>query len=175
MNRQPTLRGELLEIRPLRAEDFAALYAVASDPRVWEQHPEHDRWREEVFRGYFDEQLASGGGLAVVDRTSGAPIGSSRYHDYSAERSEVEIGWTFLGRAYWGGTYNGELKRLMLGHAFASVDRVVFCIAHENVRSQRSVEKLGARRAGERRGMLLYELSGREPAPRRSTSLHSTR
>jgi len=160
MNRQPTLRGELLELRPLRADDFDALYAVASDPLVWEQHPEHERWREEVFRGYFDEQLASGGGLAVVDRATGAAVGSSRYHDYSAERSEVEIGWTFLGREYWGGTYNGELKRLMLGHAFESVDRVVFCIAHENVRSQRSVEKLGAVRVGERRGMLLYELSG---------------
>jgi len=95
---------------------------------------------------------------AVVDRATREPIGSTRYHDYDAERSEVEIGWTFLGRAYWGGTYNGELKRLMLGHAFESVDRVVFCIAHENIRSQRSVEKLGARRGGERRGMLLYEL-----------------
>jgi N-acetyltransferase len=160
MNLQPTLRGELLEVRPLRAEDFDALYAVASDPLVWEQHPEHDRWREEVFRGYFDEQLGSGGGMAVVDRRSGAPIGSSRYHDYSAERSEVEIGWTFLGRDYWGGRYNGELKRLMLGHAFESVECVVFCVARENVRSQRSVEKLGARRVGERRGMVLYELSG---------------
>jgi RimJ/RimL family protein N-acetyltransferase len=160
VNRQPTLRGELLELRPLRAEDFDALYAVASDPLVWEQHPDRHRWREEVFRAYFDEQLASGGGLAVVDRAAGATIGSSRYHDYSAERSEVEVGWTFLGRAYWGGTYNRELKRLMLGHAFESVDRVVFCIAPENIRSQRSVEKLGARRVGERRGMLLYELSG---------------
>jgi RimJ/RimL family protein N-acetyltransferase len=160
MNLQPTVCGELLELRPLLAEDFDALYAVASDPLVWEQHPEHDRWRKEIFRGYFDEQLASGGGLAVVDRATRVPIGSSRYHDYSAERREVEVGWTFLGRAYWGGTYNRELKRLMLGHAFESVDRVVFCIAPENIRSQRSVEKLGARRVGERRGMLLYELSG---------------
>jgi RimJ/RimL family protein N-acetyltransferase len=154
------LGGELVEVRPLRADDFAGLYAVACDPLVWEQHPERERWREEVFRGYFDEQLASGGGMAVVDRATGAPVGSSRYHDYDAERSEVEIGWTFLGRAYWGGAYNAELKRLMLAHAFESVDRVVFCIAHGNIRSQRSVEKLGARRAGERRGMLLYELSG---------------
>jgi RimJ/RimL family protein N-acetyltransferase len=160
MNRQPTLQGELLELRPLQAEDFDALYAVAADPLVWEQHPEHDRWREEVFRRYFDEQLASGGGLAVVDRSTGAPIGSSRYHGYDAERSEVEIGWTFLGRAFWGGTVNAELKRLMLRHAFASVERVVFCIAHENIRSQRSVEKLGARRVGERRGMVLFELTG---------------
>jgi RimJ/RimL family protein N-acetyltransferase len=158
MNLQPTLHGELLDVRPLRPDDFDPLYAVASDPLVWEQHPERTRWREDVFRGYFDEQLASGGGMAVVDRATGAPIGSSRYHGHDAERSEVEIGWTFLGRSYWGGTYNAELKRLMVGHAFGSVDRVVFCIAHENIRSQRSVEKLGARRVGERRGMLLFEL-----------------
>jgi RimJ/RimL family protein N-acetyltransferase len=158
MNRQPTLRGELLELRPLAADDFDALYAVACDPLLWEQHPEHDRWREEVFRAYFDAQLDSGGGLAIVDRATGALIGSSRYHDFDADLREVEIGWTFLGRAYWGGTYNAELKRLMLEHAFESVDRVVFCIGHDNARSQRSVEKLGARRVGERRGMLLFEL-----------------
>jgi N-acetyltransferase len=161
VNLQPRLRSELLEVRPLRADDFDELFALASDPLVWEQHPDRDRWREEVFRRYFDEQLASGGGMAVVDRATGAVIGSSRYHDYDAARSEVEIGWTFLGRAYWGGATNGELKRLMLDHAFAAVDCVVFCIGHDNVRSQRAVEKLGAGRVGERRGMVMYELRRR--------------
>jgi RimJ/RimL family protein N-acetyltransferase len=158
VNLQPTLRGELVEVRPLRVDDFDDLHALASDPLVWEQHPARDRWREDVFRRYFDEQLASGGGLAVVAAATGVAVGSSRYHDHDAARSEVEIGWTFLGRPYWGGAYNGELKQLMLDHAFAAVERVVFCIAHGNVRSRRSVEKLGARRVGERRGMLLYEL-----------------
>jgi RimJ/RimL family protein N-acetyltransferase len=139
----------LVEVRPLREEDYDALFAAASDPLIWEQHPD-DRWREEVFQPFFAEHLATGGALAVLDARSGEVIGTSRYHDFDPERSEVEIGWTFLSRPYWGGTYNGELKRLMLEHAFRSVETVLFVVAPENFRSQRAVEKLGATRAGTR-------------------------
>ncbi len=78
-------------------------------------------------------------------------IGSSRYYGYSAERSEVEIGWTFLARSHWGGRYNREMKRLMLDHAFRFVDRVAFLVGPQNLRSQRAVEKIGGVRAGFRR------------------------
>jgi RimJ/RimL family protein N-acetyltransferase len=147
---QPTLRGTLLELRPLCREDFDAVYDAASDPLIWEQHPEPDRYKPDVFRDYFDEQLGSGGALVVVDRASGAVVGLSRYHDYDEERSEVEIGWTFLVRSHWGGTHNRELKSLMLAHAFRFVRTVVFLVGPENVRSQRAVEKIGALRAGSR-------------------------
>ena len=136
-------------MRPLRQEDYDALFAAAGDPLIWEQHPD-DRYREEVFRPFFAEHLATGGALAVVDAQSGEVIGTSRYAGYDAERSEVEIGWTFLARAYWGGIYNGELKRLMLDHAFRFVDTVVFVVAPGNIRSQRAVLKLGAIEAGTR-------------------------
>lgn len=155
---QPHLLGERLEVRPLAADDFAALCEVASDPLLWEQHPERDRWREHVFRRFFDAQLGSGGGLAVVDRADGRVIGTSRYHDYDPVASEVEIGWTFLARRHWGGETNGELKRLMLDHAFRFVDRVVFLVHPTNLRSRRAVEKLGAVEAGIRRTGVLYEL-----------------
>ena len=148
-DRQPTLRGELVEVRPLRQDDFDALFAAAGDPLIWEQHPDK-RYREDVFRGFFAEHLATGGALAVLDARSGEVIGTSRYHDYDPERCEVEIGWTFLARAYWGGVYNGELKRLMLEHAFQFVETVLFVVAPGNIRSQRAVEKLGAVRAGTR-------------------------
>jgi RimJ/RimL family protein N-acetyltransferase len=156
---QPSLEGELVLVRPLDVKDFEPLYEVASDPLLWEQHPQHERWRRDAFRGYFDEQLSSGGGLAIVERATCSWIGSSRYHDYSAERSEVEIGWTFLARRCWGGAYNADLKRLMLGHAFRFVDRVIFLIDECNLRSRRSVEKLGAQENGSRRGMVLYEIT----------------
>lgn len=136
-------------MRPLRQDDYDALYAAASDPLIWEQHPDA-RWREDVFGPFFAEHLATGGALAVLDARSGEVIGTSRYHDYDSERSEVEIGWTFIARAYWGGTYNGELKRLMLEHAFRSVETVLFVVAPANFRSQRAVEKLGAVCAGTR-------------------------
>lgn len=145
---QPTLRGELLSLRPLRAEDFQDLYTVASDPLIWEQHPARDRYREEIFREYFEEALASGGALIAVDSRDERVIGASRFHGYSTEKSEIEIGWTFLARTHWGGVYNGEMKRLMIGHAFHFVEHVIFLIGPRNFRSQRAVEKLGAVRRG---------------------------
>lgn len=145
---QPVLRGELLELRPLRADDFADLFGVAADPLIWEQHPERTRYQEATFRVFFAEALASGGALVVLDRATGRIIGSSRYHGYDPERRVIEIGWSFLARAYWGGQYNSEMKRLMLEHAFKAVERVIFVIGPENRRSQRAVEKLGAVRAG---------------------------
>jgi N-acetyltransferase len=154
---QPVLRGELLELRPLRADDFDALYAVASDPLIWEQHPSSDRYQEAVFRDFFREALASGGALVAIDVADGRVIGSSRYYGYSTERGEVEIGWTFLARSHWGGRYNREMKQLMLRHAFRFVERVVFLVGPQNVRSQRAVEKIGGVRVGFRQ-----DVSGRE-------------
>ena len=145
---QPTLKGDLLELRPLRAEDFASLYAVASDPQIWEQHPAHDRWKEDVFRGFFRGALECGGALIAIDAKDGSVIGSSRYHGHDVGRSEIEIGWTFLARRCWGGAHNGEMKQLMLRHAFQFVDRVIFLVGPTNRRSQRSVEKIGGVRAG---------------------------
>lgn len=149
-DRQPTLRGPLLELRPLRADDFDALYAVARDPLLWAQHPARDRWQEPVFRALFEESLASGGALVAIDRATGRVIGSSRFHGHDPARREIEIGWSFLARAFWGGVYNGEMKQLMLQHAFRFVDRVVFLIGPDNGRSRRAVEKLGAVQVADR-------------------------
>ena len=115
---QPHLVGELVELRPLQESDFEDLYAVAADPAIWEQHPDPIRFQEDVFRAFFSQHIASGGALLVLDRRTQAAIGTSRFHGYDPDRSEIEIGWTFLGRSYWGGAYNGELKSLMLAHAF---------------------------------------------------------
>ena len=147
---QPTLAGELLELRPLREGDFDALFGVASDPLMWEQHPDHDRWKAGVFERFFWEAMQSRGALAVIDRKDGRVIGSSRYFGYDEASSEIEVGWTFLARSHWGGAYNGEMKRLMLDHAFRFVKRVVFLIGPHNVRSQRAIEKIGGVRIGTR-------------------------
>jgi RimJ/RimL family protein N-acetyltransferase len=95
--------------------------------------------------------MASGGALLATDARTGEVIGSSRFHGYSEERSEVEIGWTFLARSRWGGTYNGEMKRLMLDHAFRFVRRVVLLIAPGNIRSQTAARRIGAVPDGTRR------------------------
>ena len=145
---QPTLTGTFVELRPLQAADFDDLYAVGSDPLIWEQHPERDRHREDVFKGFFRGAMESGGAFAVIDRKTGRIMGSSRYYGLDEARSEIEIGWTFLARAYWGGVYNREMKELMLRHAFRFVDSVVFLVGPNNRRSQRAMEKIGGVRVG---------------------------
>jgi N-acetyltransferase len=147
---QPVLRGGLVELRPLRPEDYDDLYAVAADPLIWEQHPVRNRHEEAIFRVFFREALESGSTLVAVDVETQRVIGSSRFHGYDGQKSEVEIGWTFLARSHWGGRYNGEMKRLMLQHAFRFVRRVVFLVGVQNLRSQRAVEKVGGIRAGSR-------------------------
>ncbi|MGA2600604.1 MAG: GNAT family N-acetyltransferase [Bryobacteraceae bacterium] len=147
---QPILKGEHLDLRPLRAEDFHDLYAAASDPLIWEQHPARNRYEEEVFKEFFREALESGGALIAIDSKDGGVIGSSRFHGYDEEKSEVEIGWSFLARSHWGGVYNGEMKQLMIRHAFRFVRHVIFVVGPRNLRSQKAVEKVGAVRVGSR-------------------------
>jgi RimJ/RimL family protein N-acetyltransferase len=161
---QPTLKGELLELRSLRPEDYEDLFAVAADPLVWEQHPANDRYKPDVFQAFFREALDSGGALIVLDSRTGQVIGSSRFHGYNEEESEIEIGWTFLARSHWGGVYNGEMKQLMLRHAFRFVNRVIFVVGVQNWRSQRAVEKIGGVRVGTRpdaagRASFVYEIT----------------
>lgn len=147
---QPTLTGKLLKLRPLQPQDYAALYLAASDPKIWEQHPNSDRYKEEVFKGYFEGALECGGALVILDAGTDEIIGSSRYYGLNEETREIEIGWTFLTTKYWGGTYNRELKYLMLSHAFKYVDQVLFFVGPNNLRSRKAVEKLGAAYIGTR-------------------------
>lgn len=141
---QPTLAGPRVTVRPLRPDDWPGMFAAASDPEIWVQHPAPDRYLEPVFREYFDGALASGSAFTFIDNRSKAIIGSSRYHGYDAVASEIEIGWTFLTRACWGGSYNAEIKRLMLAHAFRFVDTVVFWVGAGNMRSRQAMLKIGA-------------------------------
>jgi len=145
---QPHLRGELIELRPLTPQDWDDLFAVASDQLIWEQHPESDRYKEEVFRVFFKDALESGGAFVIIDRKTQRIIGSTRFYGYDPEKSEIEIGWTFLARKYWGGRYNREMKDLLLTHAFKFVESVVFFVGEDNVRSQKAMEKIGAIKSG---------------------------
>ncbi len=167
---QPVLKGDLVELRPLRSEDYEDLYAIAADPLIWEQHPVTNRHEQGSFQGFFREALASGGALIAIDAKTQRVIGSSRFRGYNKERSEVEIGWTFLARSHWGGIYNREMKQLMLQHAFRFVNCVVFLVGLQNLRSQRAVEKIGGVRVGSRpdggsRNSFVYQITVSTFAP----------
>jgi N-acetyltransferase len=140
---QPKLDGDLVGMRPMQREDWDALLAVASDPLIWELHPVRCRYQEIVFRQFVEETFADQGGLVALDKDTREIIGFSRYSAQYVEPGEIEIGWTFLARAYWGGAHNRDMKRIMLAHALASYDRALFRVGEDNLRSRGAMEKIG--------------------------------
>lgn len=144
MNLQPTLASPWIRLIPLRESDFETLFAVASDPLIWAQHPNPDRYQRDVFQRYFDGAIQSGGAFKVLDARNDQPIGCTRYYDHQPERKTVLIGYTFLARSHWGGVFNPSMKQLMLDHAFNFVDTVLFHIGINNRRSRIAIERLGA-------------------------------
>ncbi len=155
----PTLEGPRVTVRPIHSDDWGGMFRAASNPRVWENHPVSDRYQEPIFRGFFDDAVASGSAFTFVDREKDRIIGSSRYHGLDEELSEIEIGWTFLDHDYWGGSYNGEIKKLMLDHAFKFVDTVVFWVGDTNIVSMRAMEKIGGVRREELKVRVLNGVS----------------
>ncbi|HEX4585999.1 MAG TPA: GNAT family N-acetyltransferase [Burkholderiaceae bacterium] len=143
-NLQPTLSGSLLRLAPLVPADFDALYSVARDPLIWEQHPDHDRYKPDVFAAFFEKAIASAGALLIRELATDAVVGSSRYYDWNSELREISIGYTFLARRCWGGEFNRELKRLMIAHALEFAERIWFHVGSGNKRSRRALEKIGA-------------------------------
>ncbi|NOU48026.1 MAG: GNAT family N-acetyltransferase [Bacteroidales bacterium] len=147
---QPILQNDIVRLQPLKPDDFETLYSIASDPLLWEQHPNKDRYKREVFTTFFQGAIESGGAYVVFDAVTGKPIGSSRFYDFDADKKSVSIGYTFIARDHWGTTYNHPLKAVMLDHAFNYVEAVIFHIGSVNIRSQKSIERLDAVKIEER-------------------------
>lgn len=142
-NWQPHLIGTSIKLRPLTEGDFEELFEAASDPLIWEQHPDRERYTRKRFEEYFCSAMDSRGAFTILDLQTGKMIGSSRFTSYSPENKSIEIGYTFLVRSHWGGTFNRELKTLMLNYAFQFVDCVYFVVGKENMRSRRAMVKFG--------------------------------
>jgi RimJ/RimL family protein N-acetyltransferase len=148
-NIQPVLENDKVVLYPLQEEDFEALYDVASDPGIWEQHPNKDRWKKEVFRTFFDGAIQSKGAFRIVDKATMKIAGSTRMYDYNEQENSILIGYTFFGRQFWGKGVNRSVKTLMLDYLFQFVTKVYFHIGAYNVRSQIAIQRLGAEKVSE--------------------------
>lgn len=143
MDLQPNLEDDLIILRPLLESDFEALYEVAKDPLIWEQHPCSNRWEKDIYTDFFEDSIASKGALIIIDKSNSEVIGSTRFKTINASKKAIEIGWSFLSREKWGGTYNKSMKKLMIDYALNHVDHIIFYIGEDNMRSQKAVQKLG--------------------------------
>ena len=159
MDLQPTLENDFIISRPLKETDFDQLFKAASDPLIWDQHPNKNRYKKSEFQTFFRGAIESGGAYIIYKKETGEAIGSSRFYGWKEEDASIEIGYTFFSRENWGKKYNLYLKTLMLDHAFTFADKVIFHIGATNFRSQKSIEKLPARKVGE----MIVEYFGEAP------------
>ena len=149
------LEAEHVRLEPLTLAHAPGLFAIGQDQEVW-------RWLYFAPPANVDEMRAWVGGaleerslggelpFVVVERASGSFIGTTRYMRIDPAHRQLEIGWTWYGRAYWGTSVNPECKYLLLRHAFESLEciRVQFATDLRNERSQRAIERIGATREG---------------------------
>ena len=155
---QLKLENEKVMLYPLEESDFDGLYAVASDPDIWAQHPNKDRWRVEVFKNFFEGAIKSNGAFKVVNKANGNIIGSTRFYDYNENENSILIGYTFYATPYWGKGFNHSVKTLMLDYIFKFVSKVYFHIGADNIRSQIAISRLGTTKIGEEQVTYFGEL-----------------
>ena len=150
INLQPNLETDSIILSPLIEDDFEELYKTASDPAIWEQHPNKDRWKRTDFRNFFEGALKSGGAFKIIDRATSEIIGSTRFYDYDEQQKSILIGYTFFKVSHWGRGFNREVKELMLQYIFQFVSQVDFHIGADNTRSLISIGRIGAKKIGEK-------------------------
>ena len=141
----PAIRLEtnLFSLVQLEQSHYQELYVVASNPLIWEQHQEKNRWQKKNFLKFFQKALQNNYGcFAVLDKNLNKFIGSTRF--YSNTEDSIKIGYTFLSPEYWGTGANKEIKKAMLDYASKYVDIVFFDVGKKNIRSRAAIEKLGA-------------------------------
>lgn len=146
---QPILENENYKLIPLVENHFERLFEIASDPKVWEQHPNKDRYKREVFENFFKGALESKGAFLIIVRQSNEVLGSTRFYDFDEEKKSILIGYTFYGTKSWGKKINPQVKKLMLDYIFQFVETAIFHVGKNNIRSQKAMEKLGAKKIGE--------------------------
>ncbi len=146
---QPVLETETILLTPVQEKDFESLYTAASDPKIWEQHPNKDRWEKEIFKTFFEGAIQSKGAFLIIDKNNDSVIGSTRFYDYNEQEKSIHIGYTFYTTQCWGKGINSSVKTLMLNYIFEFVSKVFFHIGAENIRSQIAISRLGAVKIGE--------------------------
>jgi N-acetyltransferase len=153
------LKNDIVQLVPLQESDFDRLYKVASDPLVWEQHPNPNRYKKEDFRKYFEGAIFSKGAFIIINSQTHEVVGCSRFYDLNAETNSIKIGYTFIGRKFWGQNFNKNMKSLMINHVLEKLENVLFDIGANNTRSQMAISKIGATKIGEQE----IEYYGEEP------------
>ena len=145
-----TLEGRLVRLEPMDRAHLDGLAEVAFDPTLWQwtlarptDRAGLEEWMEAAL---WNAESGSELPFVTVERSSGRPIGSSRYLNIVPEHRRLEIGWTWVGTAWQRGGANREAKLLMLQHAFEALGcmRVEFKTDSQNDKARRSLLGIGS-------------------------------
>ena len=146
------LRGRHVYLELLREEDISVLRQLARNPQIWDLTKTlliNDSYDE-----HFDRYIAAAldprnTGMQVSfvmrDAITNAIMGMTRYYRIEPSHKRLSIGYTWYIPWYWGKVHNKECKLLLLQYAFETLgfQRVEFEVAHQNLRSQKAVAKIG--------------------------------
>jgi len=149
-----TLSGRFVRLVPLALDHAPALWAAGNDPDIWRWTLNHPR-SEDDMRRYVQaalEKQAAGGAIpfATTDVATGMVIGSTRFHNIDPANRRMEIGYTWIGRAWQRTPANTEAKYLMLRHAFETLGcvRVELRTDALNTRSRTAIARIGGTEEG---------------------------
>jgi len=150
-----TLEGTRVRLEPLSESHHAALVEIGLDEELWRWASTPPLRTSDDLRAYMAVAFAerdAGRALpfATIDRATGRAIGSTRYAAIELRHRRLEIGWTWLGRAWQRTAANTEAKYLMLRHAFETLGciRVELKTDALNARSRAAIRRIGAREEG---------------------------
>lgn len=148
------LQGSVVRLEPLDQRHAPDLLSAAADPDIWAFLPAYQpkslagmqAWIAEARSGAGEEQIP----FAIVRRSNGRAVGSTRFLEIRRDSRALEIGWTWLGKEVQRSAVNTECKLLLLTHAFEELGalRVQLKTDRRNLRSQRAIERLGAVKEG---------------------------
>ena len=157
---EPTvLEGRFVRLEPLEPKHYSGLYTSLEPLELcFVAAPTY--WAADSLEAFQAKVTWESNRIpfAVLSRETGEVIGSSSFLDPSEAHRGVEIGATWIHSSQFGQASNPEMKLLMLEHAFETLGaiRVQFKTHHQNLRSQRAIEKLGATREGVLRNHMIY-------------------
>jgi N-acetyltransferase len=148
------LNGEAVILRPMTKDDIEGIFMCCQDKRIWTHMSQTLETREDVY-AYIEQALVNQKKgmeypLVIVLRELNEIIGSTRFLDISTVDKRLEIGSTWLHPLYWRTNINTECKYLLLSYCFDQLQfqRVQIKTGHENIQSQKAIERIGAKKKG---------------------------
>lgn len=151
----PILSSNGIILKPLTLTDASDLVEACQDGELWKINvtsvPEPDKVIDYINTA---DSMPDRQAFVVIDERTGKAIGSTSFHDILPLTKRLEIGYTWYAKSYWRTHVNTTCKLMLLTYIFETLEyqTVGWRTDIENHRSQKAIERLGAKKDGVIRG-----------------------